>query len=59
MFCMMVFFLYTLIAPTGKPEYPWLVLPEMYHEQVMKRADLNVGHMAVAKTLEHVQEHFW
>ena len=50
--------LHSFIAPTGKREYPRLILPENEQEKVIRRAHLDVGHMAMAKTLARVQEHF-
>ena len=50
--------IYTMVPPSGKREYPRLWLPVGYRERVIKIAHKDVGHMAVAKTLQRVQEHF-
>jgi len=50
--------LYSLRAPLNKPEYPRLILPPVYRQSVIDRAHVDVGHMAQAKTLARVQEHF-
>ena len=40
------------------PDHPRLVLPMPQREEVVRRAHLDVGHMAVVKTMRKVQEAF-
>ena len=48
--------LYSVRKPTPDSKiYPRLVLPSVFHDQVMKRAHKSVGHMSVHKTLECVR----
>ena len=48
--------LYTLVPPSGKAEYPRLVLPPEMRGTVMRRAHEEVGHQGTRKTLERLQE---
>ena len=48
--------LYTLVPPSGKPEYPRLVLPAPLRPQVIMRAHKEVGHQSTRKTLDRLQE---
>lgn len=50
--------IHSLIAPRGRNIYPRLWLPVQWREQVIRAAHKDVGHMAMAKTLQRVQEHF-
>lgn len=57
-FVIMEDLLYTIRAPTGRATYPRLILPEAFRRATIHRAHLDVGHMAQAKTMARIQEHF-
>ena len=40
------------------PDYPRLVLPPKFRQQVMQRSHLDVGHMAALKTMRKIQDAF-
>ena len=48
--------LYTLHTPANGIEYPRLVLPPSCRYRVIRRAHTEVGHQAVRKTLDRLQE---
>lgn len=48
--------LYTTRTPPGKLPYPRLVLPPSARFRVIRRAHTEVGHQAVRKTLDRLQE---
>ena len=48
--------LYTIQAPTNGMEYPRLVLPPSCRYRVIQRAHTEVGHQALRKTLDRLQE---
>ena len=48
----------TLDVPAGHSVYPRVILPPEFHEQVIHIAHKEVGHMAMAKTVSRLQEHF-
>ena len=50
--------LYTLRPPFGKPEGARLVLPLSCRFRVMQRAHKEIGHGALRKTLDRIQEHY-
>ena len=50
--------LYSLKSPPMKPEYPRLVVPPGLRTKLIDQVHEEVGHQAVRKTLEKLQESY-
>ena len=51
--------LYSIAKPKSNlPQYPRLVLPEQFREQVIRRCHKDVGHQSLFKTMSRVQESY-
>ena len=56
-YCMIDNILYSIARPKyNAPNYPRLVLPSMFRNQVIERCHSDVGHQSLFKTMSRVQE---